>query len=334
MRLQSLPKTLILTNLAFLFANVIWGAATPIIKYSLAYIPPFTSLFLRFLIMSVILLPYVIIELHKTKVNTKDYANLFLLGVFSQTSLILIYLALQYTTSLDSAIISVMGGALTIAAGHYFYNEKIDKRIKIGLILASIGTVLVVVEPALAQIKNHIPIYQRVFGNLLAFLYNLTWVLYIIWAKMSMGERSKLLKKTLSFIHLKPMTKPYPPTLVIALSLYVGLLTLIPFAFMESAGIIGHSTVNILNIDPKGIAGLLYMSLISTGVAYMLYQWALENGRVSDSAIYGYVGPIFTFPVAYMLLGELPDKFLLIGCVIIAIGVYIAECGARKVGRH
>jgi drug/metabolite transporter (DMT)-like permease len=57
----------------------------------------------------------------------------------------------------------------------------------------------------------------------------------------------------------------------------------------------------------------------------MLNQWALEHGKIRDSAVFSYVGIVFSFPIAYLLLGEIPNTFMIIGGAIIAVGVFIAE---------
>jgi drug/metabolite transporter (DMT)-like permease len=317
--------------MGFLVVNLIWGAASPIIKYTLGFIPPFTFLFLRLLIACILMLPYVIVKLTEEKINKKDYFNFFLLGLFAQSSLAITFVALEYTSALDATVISVITGALIIYAGHYFYKEKVNKLINIGLVLTLVGTLIVVVEPLLTGVSNHIPVYERIIGNVLAFIYNLTWVVYVIWSKMcSSKEKPKLLKKTLSFIHIKPMTKTYSPTLTVAITFYVGLLTLIPLALLENFGSPGTTNFTILTIDFRGILGLLYMAIFSSIVAFSLNQWALENGRVSDSAIFGYLGPVFAFPIAFLLLGEVPTFFLILGIIVIASGVIIAEAGAQK----
>ncbi len=328
---RNLPDKLLTGYVLLSITTLIWAAAGPIIKYTLTYIPPLTFLFLRFLIACSILLPYTIYEIQKVKVNPKDYFNLFLFGLFSQTSIALIFIGLKYTTALDSAVIGVLGSIFTVFAGHYFYKDKVDSKIRRGLWLASIGTFIVVLEPIL--IGNHgIKLIDRIFGNTLILLYNFTWVMFIVWSKMSMGERSSLLKKTLSFVQLKPMKKDYPPTLITSISMFVGLFTVAPLALFEILGIFGPiQYFNIAEIDIKGILGLFYMALLSSLLAYTLYQKALKYVKVTDTAFFGYLSPIFTFPVAYFLLGETLNKFLVVGAIFIALGVYVAE---RKSGLH
>jgi len=316
--------------IAFLGAHLIWGAATAVIKYTLDYIPPFTLLFLRFLIVCIFVLPILSHQLKKEPINKKDYLNLFLLGVFSQTALVIPFVALKFTTALDLAILGVMGAVLTVYAGHYYYRDKINGWVSWGLFLASAGTLLVVVEPLLLSHNNEVSMLERTLGNILAFFYALLWVVYVIWTKYTMGEGSEKIKRTLRFLHLRPMTRNYSATIITLSSFFVGLATLTPLAIIENMGIGSTQNFDILTIDIRGIAGLFYLAIFSSIIAYWLNQWALHKGKASDYAIFSYLAPIFTFPFAYILLGELPNSLMFVGGILIAIGVFLAEKGNHK----
>lgn len=322
---NKLPDKLPTGYILLLIATILWAAAGPIIKNTLNYVPPLTFLFLRFLTVGIIFLPYAIYEIQKVRINPKDYFNFLLLGIFSQTSLALIFIGLKYTTATDNAIIGILGSILSVIAGSYFYKEKVNKDLKIGLLLASLGTIIVVIEPFFSHVQN-VNILERIFGNTLILIYNFFWVTFIVWSKMSMGERSKLLKKTLSFMHIRPMRKDYPPTLITAICMYVGLFTVAPLAVFEMMGAFGNTQYfNIMQIDFQGILGILYMAVFSSIVAYIAYQKALQTVKVSDIAFFHYLSPLFTLPVAFVILNEIPNKFVVFGTIIIAVGVYIAE---------
>ncbi len=172
---------------------------------------------------------------------------------------------------------------------------------------------------------------ERFFGNTLILIYNFFWVTYIVWSKMSMGEKSKVLEKTLSFIKIKPMAKEYPPTLLTAISMYVGLFTIAPLAVFEMMGFFGNNQFfNVSQMGVEAIVGLLYMALLSSIVAYVSYQKAIQLVKVSDMAFFHYLSPLFTLPVAYVILGEIPNKFVVVGSIFIGIGVYIAEIKNNK----
>jgi drug/metabolite transporter (DMT)-like permease len=312
-------------HLCFLIATLIWSAAGPIIKVTLQDVPPTTFLFLRFLVVCILVLPYAVLQLSKTKVYKSDYFKLFLLGFFSQTCIWLAFWALKFTSALDYTIISLSGTIISIYAGYYFFNDKVTKGMIYGLILASFGTLLVTVEPIFAGIASNTPITTRLLGNIIAVVFNLTWVLYIVGSKIALGDKSTKLKEILKRFKFKPMRGKYPATLIVIISFFVGLATMIPLLFLEIQGVFGPYTFNIFDIGQQAVLGILYMAILSSIVAYIVYLWGLENAHISESAIYGYMSPVFTLPFAYALLGEVPNTWMLIGGAFITLGVVIAE---------
>jgi drug/metabolite transporter (DMT)-like permease len=323
-----MPKKSLQIIAALVVVNLIWGAAGPLVKYTIAFIPPVTLLFFRYLLVCIILLPYILVELKKVHIPTADYLNLFLLGVMSQTANVIAFISLEHTTALDATVIGISASVLAIFAGHYFYKERVDRKLKMGVFIASLGTVIIVIEPIICNCVQGgaVSIAERVYGNILALVYNLTWVIYVVWSKYSMGERSTMVKKTLSFIHIKPMTKKYSPTLIVTLSFYVGLITVLPLMLYEqfSAGR-NYSGFNLFNVDTKGILGLLYIVVFSSIIAYLLNQWALEHATISQITIISYLGTLFAFPTAYLVLGEIPSTYTIAGSLVITVGVVIAE---------
>lgn len=329
MRLVKLPKKVVASYVGLLTSYIIWAAATPVTKLTLDFIPPYTFLFLRFLVVGIILLPYVIYLLQVNKVNKQDYLNIALLGIFSQSSLIILFVALKYTTSLDATIIGILGPLFSMVAGHYFYKDKINSLVKLGTIVTLLGAFVVTIEPLLitGSVSETVSAVKRFYGNILILIYNLSFLMYVIWAKISLGQTPRILKKALHFIHLKPMSKEYPAGVTTALSFYVGLFTMIPAAILEN---LTSAPVDIMSMGVKPIAGLLYMAVFSSIIAYFSFERSLDNVTVSDTALLGYMQPLLTLPFAYLLLRELPTVGMVIGCLIIFAGVALAEIGAHS----
>ncbi len=325
MRKNSLPKYLVYSFTALFIANVIWAAAVPVIKLTLDYVPLFTFLFLRFLLVCLVLLPYVIMELKKHPVNTRDIPNLILLGLFGQSGIAFVFAGLKYATALDTAILGVITPILAIAAGHYFYKEKVSIYIKLGVVFATIGTLFIVLEPILTQNHSTVDPLLRLWGNILVIIYDITFLMYILWSKVSNGQTSRLVKRTLNFIHLKPMTGTYPTTLLTAITFYVALATFIPLFILENLGFFGPVNFSVQNLTTVPIFGIIYMAIFSSIVAYMLFVWALKASSIGDTAFFTYLGPVLTLPFAYVLLKEVPTPLTLIGTGITALGVIIAE---------
>lgn len=320
---KTLPKVT-LAYVALLLATAIWGAAAPVIKYTEQSIPPFLFLLIRFTIVCVVVLPIVFLELKTTKIHKNDYKNLIILGLSSQASLALLFLGIKYTSAIDTVIIGTLAPLLTIAGGHFFFNEKVNIYTKIGIFISALGTLLVVLEPIIDS-NVYIDPKNRFVGNSLVVIYNLLFAFYVIWSKAAMGGKSHKLNKVVSSLRISPMKKVYSPILHTSIGFYVGLAAMVPLAFMESAGVFGANSFTAADLTLKPVLGLLYMALLSSIVAYTAYEWGIKEAQVSDGALFSYLTPLFTIPFSYLILGEIPSKHSIYGLVIIFIGVVIAE---------
>ncbi len=315
--------------LAILGATAIWGFAPPIIKHTLDYIPPFSFLFYRFLIVCLAIFPFLYLELRRQNVILRDFPALALSGLLGQASLILIFYGLKYTSSLEVAVIGIIAPLLMVAAGHYFYNDKINKNLKIGLIITTLGTFILAFGPildsnALSATKN-----ARVLGNALIVIYNLFWTAHVLWSKRLRGENSHRVNEVAKFLGIPVPRKKYSSELITGFSFYVGLACMTPLYVLESAGKTGNGAFSILDLGYSGWAGLLYMALFSSIVAYGLFEWSLKYLKVTDTVIFSYISPIFTLPAAFLILGELPTLDIIVGSLVIALGIFVAE---RKKG--
>ncbi len=320
---MKLPK-IYLAFIALLSATAIWGAAAPVIKFTLGYIPVFSFLFFRFLLVCAILLPFLAIELKRTHVDKRDLFNIFILGLFGQASIIFIFAGIKYTSPIDAAIIGVLAPIVVIWEGHYFYKERIKPQLKLGILVAAAGTLLIVIEPILSNQEVGAALL-RIFGNTLVILYNLAFAVYIILSKRIMGKDSTRLDETAKFFGLKKMRKDYSPFLHTSLTFYVALIITVPFFIFESLGFFGAQTFYTATWSTIPLLGILYMAIFSSIAAYVAFEWGLKNAKVSDAAVFAYLGPIFTVPASYLLIKEIPSLLTIFGSAIIATGVVIAE---------
>lgn len=325
MKRKNLSNLTLYAYAALILSTAIWGGALPVIKITESYIPPFTFLLFRFILVCLLMLPVIILGVKTNPVHPKDIKNLMLLGLFGQGSLALIFIGVNYTSSIDTAIIGTIAPLLVIFAGHYFYHEKVNLLTKVGIAVATVGTLLVVLEPIMAGATEGGDTKTRLYGNLLVLLYNMCFAVYILYAKVVMGKSTHNIKSFLRHLNVEPMRKAYSPMFSTAVTFYAGLAVTIPLALMEHAGVFGPKTFEfgMLTIEP--VLGILYMAVLSSIVAYVSYEWGLKYAGVSDSAIFGYLGPLFTLPFSYILLKEVPSELALVGSFIITIGVVIAE---------
>lgn len=78
-------------------------------------------------------------------------------------------------------------------------------------------------------------------------------------------------------------------------------------------------------LTPPQVYGILYMSLLSGILAYIFYQFGLKRVEASEASIFYYLQPVIAVPAAVIFLREDLSLTFLIGAIIIAFGVYLAE---------
>jgi drug/metabolite transporter (DMT)-like permease len=294
------------------FTAIIWGIAGPVIKGTLAYLPPFTFLFWRFLIASLILLPLLIWRAKKENETLKTLLPIIPLGFLGvPLCLALIYLGFERTTALDGTIIAALAPIFIVISGVLFLREKVTRLETLGLLIAIAGTTMIIIQPLL---EGGLPAQagalasRNILGNLFIMIQNLVWTAYVILSKKEFRKHSPLIITAVSFI--------------------TGLVIILPFALLES-------NFQITNFQPlitnhSALLGVLYMALLSSVVAYFTFESGLKLIEASEATIFSYLQPIFAAPVAILWLGEKITPTFLLGAIIIALGVFLTEFRPRR----
>jgi drug/metabolite transporter (DMT)-like permease len=78
-----------------------------------------------------------------------------------------------------------------------------------------------------------------------------------------------------------------------------------------------------------GWAGLLYMAVFSSVLAYTLFYWILRYMEASRVAAVDYLQPFIVVLLSMVFLGERPTGHLLAGGALVLLGVYLVEHVAR-----
>lgn len=286
-----------------LIVTIIWGVASPIIKYTLDGFDPLTFLTYRFGISAIISIFLFLFFKFKFPKDFKNIVLLIIYGILaSSISLALLFFGLKNTTVLDSSLITLSDPLLISIAGVYFLGERISKREKIGIFIAILGTILTIIEPLIQNGNGHL----RLSGNIMIVAYTIVVAGTTVLAKI-------LLRRG---VEASTMT---------ALSFILGFITLLPFWFGS-----GSSLYTIYNTQYTFHLGVLYMAVISGSLAFYLSNKAQKSIEIGEQAIFGYMYPIFAAPIAVLWLGEKITPIFVIGAIIIAIGVTIAEIKKKR----
>ena len=301
-----MTKNRITAYLMLLAVAAIWGAASPVIKFTLDYFPPLLFLIYRFLITCLILLPiFAILDDKLPEVSKRNIIMILLAGLFGTTfNLGLLFWGIDNTTALAAAVITATSPVFVVISGHLFLREKVSGQEIMGLVVAFAGSLIVTLSPSVEKDG------QTLFGNALIFGSIFAWLGYVILTKRELKDKASPLFLTTS-------------------SFLVGLVSLLPFGIFRY-GSVADMTDMITSAPPQAHLGVLYMSILSGALAYWLYQEGQKRIEASEATIFIYLLPVFAAPLAIFWLGEEITLPFLLGAGTIIIGVVIAEWKKRR----
>jgi len=285
--------------LALIIANVIWGFASPIFKWSLTNIPLYTLAFWRFFLASILLGIYLVAS-KQFAIPTMNKKHWFKLLWYSFTgitlNIIFFFLGLQLTLSINAPVIASAGPLLIFLLAPFLLGESVTLKKIIGMIVGTIGVGAIVFEPIY---------YNGLDGN---FVGNLFLVIATVFAVLATLTGRKLFHDQ-------------NPIQLMFWAFVMGGLSFFPFALYEY----GINPVLYQTIDMKGIIGILFGSIFSSAVAYTCYAYGLSKITASESSIFTYIDPVAGTVLAFFMLHEPITIPFVIGALFIFDGIYIAE---------
>lgn len=282
-----------LAILALIIANVIWGAAPPIFKWSLESIEPFTLGFIRFYLATILLLPFTWRHL---KIAKQHLWLLILIAFVSVPLHIGLFLAgLQYAPSINVPIIGSSGPIFIIIASTFFLHERQRKKVVIGTILSLIGVLVLILRPVLEGGFD-----GAIIGNLLFLASTIASIIHLFLLKKIMHSYSSLTVTFWTFL--------------------IGSLFFLPMMLWEM-----HLPSYTFILDTQSLIGMLYGGILSSGLAWLLLAFAVKQLPASEIGIFTYIDPIVTALIALPLLGEQITFSYLLGTVLVFLGIFIAK---------
>lgn len=282
--------------LALIIANMIWGAASPIFKFALQNIPPFTLAFIRFFFAGLIFVPFVINKWQRLTV--RQWMEIILVGFFGITvNISFFFLGLQKTESINVPVIASSGPVFIYLISIFFLKEKPKLKVFTGMMIALLGVLIIIFSPFLLDGKKFI--IGAVEGNLFILLATFGTVFQTI-----IGHR--ILKKV-------------NPLQVSTTTFLFGALTFLPFIKGEFL----NWDISFLNLN--GIVGIIYGIFFSSALAYFLFYYGISKIKAQEAGLFTYLDPIAAIIVAMLLLKEYPNLFYFLGALFIFGGIYLAE---------
>jgi drug/metabolite transporter (DMT)-like permease len=279
--------------LAGLAAASIWGGMYVVSKAVMAVIPPFILLTSRLLLG--ILTLYIVIALRGgLKVTSKQFWQIFGVGFVGYgISLGFQFVGTNLSTASNGSLVTSATPAFVLVFAALLLGEKVTWRRMLALLVASLG-VVAVIDPRTAQLSSGL-----FLGNLALVGAALTWALY-----------SVLIRKVTRNMDVLPVS---------LIAFAGGLPVSIPLGAWEA------STQGIGAITPGVVVGVLFIGIISTGLAMYLWNSAFAILDAGVASLTFFAQPVVGTVLGAIFLKEAITPLFIIGGVLIGVGLLISS---------
>ena len=277
-------------------AVFLWGIAIAPIRWALESMGPLTLLFLRLLISSLFLLPYVYWR-NKTLWSSFvfHWKHIIVLSITGVAGYYLFYtVGVDLTSAVHASILSAAIPMFTLILAFFLLKEKILIPQWCGLLMGTTGILLISVKAEMGSSSS-------LLGDLFVLASCLMWAFYVI--------------------HLKKIGKivQLPNEVFTALTIAAGTILSAPLAFIE----IAYTGMPVWTFS--SFINLMYVALLSTVIAYLIWNWAMGMVTAASAGIWITFMPLIEVLTSVVLLNEVLTWRVLIGGLFVLFGLFWAE---------
>jgi drug/metabolite transporter (DMT)-like permease len=288
-----MPKHQLRGLSAGLAAASIWGGMYVVSKVVLEVVPPFTLLAIR-LLLGIAALGMVVAFRPKTQMTRRQFWQIFLVGFVGYgVSLAFQFIGTRLSTASNGSLVTSATPAFVLLFAPFLLGEKTTARRLIALVISTLG-VVAVIDPRTAELSPTL-----FWGNLSLLAAALTWALYSVLVR-KVSQTGDLLTAS-------------------AIMLAGG----IPSSMLFGAWEIHSQGIGV--ITPGIIGGIIFLGIISTAVAMLLWNYAFAELPAAVASLTFFAQPVVGIILGALFLGEVITPLFLFGGLLIGIGLVIAS---------
>ena len=288
-------------EVVLLAANVVYGTSYVAMRFAMEDVGPVTLALLRLAIACAILLP---VRLGPGRAkgglgSAGDRRTFFWMGFVGFTlAMALSHWGLAWSTATNGALLIATEPIALIVLAPLVIGERLTAREAAGTALALIGATVVVVNGVPGLTVEIAPHWR---GDLLLILSGICFAAYSLLGR--------------------PVLARHPSLTVTRWSFFWGLVTAAPLGALEWQ--VARPPV----WTPMGVAAVLYLGVVITGLGYLVWNWALERVSAPRAAIFLNLQPLVGTGLGVLWLDEPFTVFIAGGGALIIAGLSLALTG-------
>ena len=294
-----MPRSNTTSYLMLVMAALIFASNHVIGRHLNEVLPPFGTAFWRFTIGAIVTLPFAGLAFVRNwyLIRSKFWFYLFLSLLFVPLGNGLIYLSYHWTTATNGGVVTTVQPAVTVILSAIIFSDLINKKQGIGLIIATIGVIVILSKGNLENLLN----LQFNIGDLTLIL-----------AMFSASLYNVLLRKVPKEITI--------PVLLFTVQI-LGTLVSLPIYLVETY------FFRPMPVNGEIILTLLWIGIAVTSIAVGMNNAVVRNLGANKASISNYLRSLFTALLAILLIGEIFEIYHGIAFILVISGIWLLSMG-------
>ena len=294
-----MPRSNTTSYLMLVTAALIFASNHVIGRHLNEVLPPFGTAFWRFAIGAIVTLPFAGLAFIRNWyiIRAKFWFYLFLALLFVPLGNGLIYLSYQWTTATNGGVVTTVQPAVTVILSAIIFSDLINKKQGIGLIIATIGVIVILSKGNLENLLN----LQFNIGDLTLIL-----------AMFSASLYNVLLRKVPKEITI--------PVLLFTVQV-LGTLVSLPIYLVETY------FFRPMPVNGEIILTLLWIGIAVTSIAVGMNNAVVRNLGANKASISNYLRSLFTALLAILLIGEIFEIYHGVAFILVISGIWLLSMG-------
>lgn len=282
--------------------SLLWGTSFAAAKIGLFELLPLNLVILRFVLASTLFGIILLIMRKDNCIEISDIPRFIVLGFLAITSYFYIqFTGLQFTTTINSALIIATSPIYIAIFGSIIGWEKLSTTMITGIALAFIGVTSIITNGQLSDLFHT----STIKGDLLLFCNAVVWAGFTLYGK-------SILQK-------------YRPFVAMAYIHIFGTILLIPFAFTPTFFVTIPLIIQIQTISWSTIFAALYLAVLCSVYGYFVWYAGVNKIGAIRTAVFSYLNPLFAIITGVLLLDENFSIYTLVGGLMVIAGVYLTN---------
>lgn len=284
-------KNTLLGSLYLILASSILGGMYVVVKVLVSFIPPLELVWLRYLVAIVALLIIGFVTKQKWRIEKRYFLIIIAIGVIGYAiSIVTQETGTMLSSAQMGAIITSSTPAFMVVFAWFILKERLTFKKGISICLATIGVIIIV---GIGNLNM-----SNMLGGISLLIAALTWALMSVLVKRLPSDYSQIVVTTYSTL--------------------VALIVLTPFVLPRLHAIDVSQLTR-----PTIWGGLLYLGIISTAVAFLLWNRGLQMLNASSGGLFFFFQPVVGTLLGWLILGEKIGVTFWVGSTLILIGVLL-----------